>query len=215
MKINSKSNQPVTVNQKDLEEVTSFTYLGSIVNTTGGTEEDVKCRIGKARSAFHQLRNIWKSREITAKTKLRIFNSNVKSVPLYGSETWRLNQTTINKIQTFINRCLRRILNIYWPNTISNEDLWIKTKQEPIEIQIKRRKWKWIGHTLRKPTQTITRQAISWNPQGKRKRGRPKNTWRRELEKELAGHNWKTVEKTAQDRIEWRRFVGGLCSGKE
>ena len=43
------------------------------------------------------------------------------------------------------------------------------TKQLPIENEIKKRKWRWIGHTLRKPPQTITRQAITWNPPGKRK----------------------------------------------
>jgi hypothetical protein len=29
----------------------------------------------------------------------------------------------------------------------------------------------WIGHTLRKPPNSITRQALKWNPQGKRSRG--------------------------------------------
>ena len=53
------------------------------------------------------------------------------------------------------------------------------TKQLPIENEIKKRKWRWIGHTLRKPPNTITRQAITWNPPGKRRRGRPQNTWQR------------------------------------
>ncbi|KAJ4440174.1 hypothetical protein ANN_08312 [Periplaneta americana] len=43
------------------------------------------------------------------------------------------------------------------------------TEEEPIEIQIKRRKWRWIGHTLRKPNKAIERQALEWNPQGARK----------------------------------------------
>jgi hypothetical protein len=40
--------------------------------------------------------------------------------------------------------------NIYWPQIITNEELWKKTKQEKIKKQIKKRKWRWIGHTLRK-----------------------------------------------------------------
>ena len=39
-----------------LEEVENFTYLGSIVNNLGGTDSDVKARIGKARVAFLQLK---------------------------------------------------------------------------------------------------------------------------------------------------------------
>ena len=36
-----------------------------------------------------------------------------------------------------------------------------------IENEIKKRKWRWIGHTLRKPLKTITSQGITWNPQGR------------------------------------------------
>jgi hypothetical protein len=37
-----------------------------------------------------------------------------------------------------------------WIDKIANEELWRITQQKPIENQIKRRKWNWIGHTLRK-----------------------------------------------------------------
>ncbi len=90
-----------------LEEVDDFTYLCSIVNKQGGTDADVKARIGKARKAFLQLKNIWSSRDLPIKTKIRVFNTNVKSVLFYGSEKWRNTVTTTKKIQTFINICLR------------------------------------------------------------------------------------------------------------
>jgi len=35
----------------------------------------------------------------------------------------------------------------------------------------------WIGHTLRKETGAIEKTALDWNPQGYRRRGRPKKTW--------------------------------------
>ena len=54
------------------------------------------------------------------------------------------------------------------------------TWYEPVAAQISRRKWGWIGHTLRKPASNITRQALTWNPQGKRKRDRPKNSGHRD-----------------------------------
>ena len=67
----------------------------------------------------------------------------------------------------------------------TNTVLWTRAKQEPMVIQIRRRKWRWIGHTLRKEPSNITRQALEWNPQGKRKRGRPKQTWRRSLHSDM------------------------------
>ncbi|KAK7103731.1 hypothetical protein V1264_018575 [Littorina saxatilis] len=211
LKINTTSKEPITLSGSPLEEVQSFTYLGSIVDQQGGTDADVKARIGKARAAFIQLKNIWNSRQLSLTTKIRLFNSNVKSVLLYGAETWRTTKTTIRKVQTFINSCLRRVLKIRWPETISNADLWERTCQLPAEELIRKRRWGWIGHTLRKPSTNITRQALRWNPQGKRKRGRPRNTWRRDLEADTRkmGYTWSQIERMAQDRGLWRAVVGG------
>ena len=50
-------NTAIQIAEQNIEDVESFTYLGSILNKTGGTEEDIKSRIGKARhmslSKFH------------------------------------------------------------------------------------------------------------------------------------------------------------------
>nr|KAG5714490.1 hypothetical protein BaRGS_006936 [Batillaria attramentaria] len=62
---------------------------------------------------------------------------------------------------TFLNTCLRRIFNIRWPEKIRNEELWERAGQEPVAKQILRRKWGWIGHTLRKPASSTTRQALT------------------------------------------------------
>jgi hypothetical protein len=85
----------------------------------------------------------------TTTTKLRIFRTNVKVVLLYGCETWKVTSDITNRIQVFINRCLRRIFRVFWPNVLSNEELWSRANEELVAIQIKRRKWRWIGHTLR------------------------------------------------------------------
>ena len=110
------------------------------------------------------------------------------------------------KIQTFFNTCLRRIYNIQWQEKIRNEDLWERAGQEPVAEQILRKKWVWIGHTLRKPASSTTRQALTWNPQGKRKRGRPRNSWRRDTEAELKqlGTNWSGMTRAVQNRVRWR-----------
>ena len=83
LKINTKSEDPVTLHGSELEEVESFTYLGSIIDKQGGTDADVRTRIGKARTAYLQLKNIWSSKVISTRTKIRLFNSNIKPVLLY------------------------------------------------------------------------------------------------------------------------------------
>jgi hypothetical protein len=47
------------------------------------------------------------------------------------------------------------------------------------------RKWNWIGHTLRKEAGAIEETVLDWNPQGCRRIGRPKRTWRRTIEDEI------------------------------
>ncbi|XP_075316757.1 uncharacterized protein LOC142376932 [Odontesthes bonariensis] len=215
MKINITNSTPVTIGGEEVKETESFVYLGSVVDRQGGTDGDVTARIGKARAAFIMLRNVWASKVIRIATKLRIFNSNVKSVLLYGSETRRTTKATQHRIQTFINTCLRRIFKIKWSDKISNLELWDRAGQNPVGSQILKRKWSWIGHTLRKTPSSITNQALTWNPQGKRRRGRPKNSWRRDTEEEMRsiGNSWQDLRKKAQRRVQWRTIIGGLCSG--
>ena len=124
-----------------LEEVKSFRYLGSIVDTRGGTEADVKTNINKARAAFHILRNVGMSRIIGKTTKFRLFNTNIKCVLLYGAKTWRMNKTTLKRIQIFVNQCLPKILGILWMGKVSNKELWDRTNQVRIEIAILKRRW--------------------------------------------------------------------------
>jgi hypothetical protein len=57
MKINSKIKTKLEVNGNIIEETENFQYLGSLVKTDGGAEEDVKNRISKANSEFSQLSN--------------------------------------------------------------------------------------------------------------------------------------------------------------
>jgi hypothetical protein len=78
------------------------------------------------------MKKIWKSNILSLKHKLRIFNTNVKSILLYGCETWKTNKNIINRLQVFVNKCIRRILRIWWPNKTSNKQLWERTKQETI-----------------------------------------------------------------------------------
>jgi hypothetical protein len=95
----------------------------------------------------------------------------------------------IFRLKLLVNRCPRYIIRIWWPNIISNKDFWRVSGQEDINLEISKRKFKWIGHTLRKEDREIPKAALLWNPQGSRKRGRPKPSCRRSVNLE-AGRSW-------------------------
>ena len=142
-----------------------------------------------------------------------MFNTNVKSVLLYACETRKTTIQITKKLQIFINRCLRLLMNLKWTNKITNEELWRVTKQKPIEVQIERRKWNWIGHTLHKETGAIEKTALDWNPQGYRRRGRLKRMWRRAIEDEISARkSWNEVKGIAGDRNAWKLVMDALCS---
>ena len=63
---------------------------------------------------------------------------------------------------------------------------------------------RWIGHVTRREQENITRTALHWTPEGGRRRGRPKITWRRTVEAELKTlhHTWGTIQRLARDRQE-------------
>jgi hypothetical protein len=105
-------------------------------------------------------------------------------------------------------------MNIKWTDKITNEELWRIIQNKPIENQIKRRKLNWTGHTLRKEAGAMEKAAIDWNPQGYRRRVRPKRTWRRTLEDEIrsTGRSWKEIKGIAGDRNAWKLFMHALCS---
>ncbi|VDP57991.1 unnamed protein product [Schistosoma mattheei] len=109
LRYNTTCTNPITTDGEDMEDVKTFTYLGSIIDEHGGSHADVKARISKARAVYLQLKNIWNSKKLSTNTKVRIFNTNVKTVLLHGAETWRTTKAIIKKIQVFVNSCLHKI----------------------------------------------------------------------------------------------------------
>ena len=203
MRVNCRNNNAVVIGNNEVEDVDSFIYLGATLDKFGGTEADIKRRLSLARAAFASLHKIWKSPKYSTRTKLRIFNTNVIAVLLYSSEMWRTTVADEGKLDTFQRKCLRKILKIHWPEKISNVQLYERAKATPLSLIIKLRRWKWIGHVLRREARDNIKIALTWAPEGRRKRGRPRNTWRRTVEKEreeLGWESWRTAENEARDR---------------
>ena len=74
-------NQNITINEQ-LKQTNKFNYLGSVNCSEDGSKADIKSRINKARVAFNNLQNIWKSKRLALKTRIKLYkdyNDNVKS----------------------------------------------------------------------------------------------------------------------------------------
>nr|KAG5704547.1 hypothetical protein BaRGS_031811 [Batillaria attramentaria] len=124
MKINTTANTPVTVGGEPIREVESFVYLGSVVDGQGrhrprrhsqnrqgkGSNGHAEERLGiQSFQHKNQTSHLQLQREVSSALRMR----NIGGQP----------KTMQQKIQTFLNTCLRRIFNIRWPEKIRNEEL--------------------------------------------------------------------------------------------
>ena len=159
-------NARIKTNGTDVEDTDSFVYLGATVNKLGGAEQDIRSRLGKARSVFHWLSKVWRTGVFCRETKMRIFKSNIIAVLLYGYETWRMTKADEKRLGTFLHKC-------QWWNSekIGN---W---KDQHTGTM-------WIGHVLHMAPNRNPHMSFSWAPSGKRSRGQPRETWQRTVEKE-------------------------------
>ncbi|VDP62727.1 unnamed protein product [Schistosoma mattheei] len=63
VRYNTTCTNQITLDE-DLEDGRTFTNLGSIIDEHGESDADMKARIGKARAAYLQLKNIWNSKQL-------------------------------------------------------------------------------------------------------------------------------------------------------
>ena len=132
MKINPKNNDPIFLRGQKIEGVDKFTYLGATITPEGGGMGDLKNRITRARNTFTKLGKIWNNNKITRKTKIKLFTTLVTPVLLYGCETWKMNKGDNKLIDTFQNKCLRKILKIRWEDHLSNEEINERSGIRPV-----------------------------------------------------------------------------------
>ena len=139
MRLNLTSSNKLKVDGKESKQVEKFIYSDSVVSIEDSTQIDIKNRLSKARTAFHKLRPIWKSNQYSRKTKIKLYNSNVKSVLLYECECWRVTRTDMKSLSSFHHNCLKQICKIFWPSTITNAILLKLTNSTYILNQIRQK----------------------------------------------------------------------------
>jgi hypothetical protein len=92
-------------------------------------------------------------------------------------------------------------MGMRWPKIISNTELWEAAGETLIILQIIMRKWRWIGHTLRKGEKKKKKQALDWNRQEARCRGRTKKIWKKTVSEEAENESKRGVRLKADSHI--------------
>ena len=114
--------------------ILSIWVLGSWVATT---EHDFVVRKAKAWAACHKMKKIWKS-DLRRDLKVRLFQATVESILLYGSETWTMKKSLINKIDGCYTIMLRMALNVSWTSHTTNRVVYGRLPRVSSKIQERR-----------------------------------------------------------------------------
>ena len=106
---------PITswqIEGEDMEAVTDFTFLGSMITADGDSSHKLKRRLLLERKAMTNLDSIFKKRDITLPTKVSIVNAMVFPVVMYGSESWTIQKADCRRNDAFELWCWRRLLRV-------------------------------------------------------------------------------------------------------
>jgi hypothetical protein len=217
-KILSPSEESIQIDGTDIDHVSEFVFLGSVVPDTSS---DVKRRIALASSAFGRLRDkIWSRSDVSIHLKVRLYNALIRPIAIYASETWTLLELDKRKLEVFEMRCLRAILGITILDRMRNAHIrqQLNIKDTITEV-IKRKRLQWFGHVVRRSAeQSNVYNAYENSFQNNRPRGRPPKRWVDQIRHDLQIPKI-TAERVAKDREKWKevvrtgraRVLRGLC----
>lgn len=112
--------------------------------------------------------------QITRGRKVQIYNTIVKSILLYGAESWRMTEADKRKILAVERDALKRSCRESRREKIRNEQIRETTNvKHAVVDKIERRQLIWFGHVKRMGGERLPNRIMEWLPPEKRKRGRP------------------------------------------
>ena len=117
---------PITSWQIDgetVETVSDFILGGSKITTVGDYSHEIKRRLLLGRKVMTNLDSIFKSRDITLPTKVRLVKAMVFPVVMYGCESWTVKKAERRRIDAFELWCWRRLLRVPWTARRSNQSI--------------------------------------------------------------------------------------------
>ena len=103
-----------------METVTDFNFGGSKIIADGNCSHEIKRRLVFGRKVMTNLDSIFKSRDITLPTKVRLVKAIVFPVVMYGYESWPVKKAEHRRIDAFELWCWRRLLRVPWTARRSN-----------------------------------------------------------------------------------------------
>ena len=117
---------PITsweIDGETVEIVSDFIFWGSKITADGDCSHEIKRRLLLGRKVMTNLDSIFKSRDITLPTKVRLVKAMVFPVVVYGCEIWTVKKAERRRIYAFELWCWIRLLRVPWTAQRSNQSI--------------------------------------------------------------------------------------------
>ena len=129
---------------------------------------------------------------------------------LYGSETWSLRETEMAILRRTERAMVRSMCGVKSVDRKNTEELMeMLGLRKTLDKMAKANEVRWYGHVIRRDVNNILKKSMMMEVNGKRKQGRPKLTWKRQVE-ESEKKVWLKIEE-AEDRTRWREGVRAIA----
>ena len=127
-------------------QVNDFVYLGSLIHLSTYSTPDIIRRSGITRAAMQSLDDyLWKP-HISIPTKLKLYNTCILRIFLYGSECWSITKVDACRIDALDQWCLRTLLGTKWHQFVCSEGVRSITKQPNLTAIIQSWRLSTFGH---------------------------------------------------------------------
>ena len=124
---------PITsweIDGETVETVSDFIFLGSKITADGDCSHEIKRRLLLGRKVMINLDSLFKSRDITLPTKVRLVKAMVFPVVTYGCESWTIKKAERRRTDAFVLSCWRRLSRVPRTARRSNQSILKKTNPE-------------------------------------------------------------------------------------